>query len=35
VKPSPSVLAKFASGEYTGFSIGGERINDVPFKEAA
>ena len=30
VEPSPEVLAKFKSGEYTGFSIGGERILDEP-----
>ena len=28
VKPSPPVLAKFRSGEYTGFSIGGARLED-------
>lgn len=28
VKPSAPVLAKFASGEYTGFSIGGARVRD-------
>lgn len=28
-KPPPDVLAKFESGEYTGFSIEGTRINDV------
>lgn len=29
VKPGdPAVLAKYASGEFTGFSIGGERISD-------
>jgi hypothetical protein len=28
VKPSPEVLAKYESGEYTGFSIGGSRIRD-------
>lgn len=27
-KPAPDVLAKFKSGEYTGFSIGGERVKD-------
>lgn len=26
--PSPDVLAKFESGEYTGFSIGGQRLED-------
>ena len=30
MKPNdPAMLAKFASGEYTGFSIGGSRIKDV------
>lgn len=33
--PGPEIVAKFASGEYTGFSIGGERISDVPAKDAA
>jgi len=28
IKPSASVLAKFHSGEYTGFSIGGARITE-------
>lgn len=28
IKPSPAVLAKFESGEYTGFSIGGERLDE-------
>lgn len=28
IKPSPEVLAKFESGEYTGFSIGGERLEE-------
>lgn len=28
MKPSPDVLAKFKSGEYRGFSIGGKRICD-------
>lgn len=28
LKPSPDVLAKYASGEYTGFSIGGSRLKD-------
>lgn len=28
MKPSPDVLAKFADGTYTGFSIGGRRIED-------
>jgi hypothetical protein len=35
VKPSPSVLAKFVSGEYTGFSIGGVRIHDEPYESAS
>lgn len=28
VKPSPDVLEKFKRGEYTGFSIGGARLQD-------
>lgn len=28
IKPSPEVLAKFESGEYTGFSIGGQRLEE-------
>jgi hypothetical protein len=28
MRPSPELLAKFQSGEYTGFSIGGKRIKD-------
>lgn len=28
VRPSPEVLEKFRSGEYTGFSIGGRRLED-------
>lgn len=32
--PSPEVLAKFASGELTGFSIGGRRITDKEFEDA-
>ncbi|MDO8614629.1 MAG: XkdF-like putative serine protease domain-containing protein [Dehalococcoidia bacterium] len=28
IKPSPGVLAKFKSGEYAGFSIGGGRLVD-------
>lgn len=28
VKPSAEVFAKFESGEYTGFSIGGERLDE-------
>lgn len=27
-KPSPEVFAKFESGEYTGFSIGGKRLEE-------
>ena len=27
-KPSPEVFAKFESGEYTGFSMGGERLDE-------
>lgn len=30
VKPSPEVLKKFQSGEYTGFSIGGKYITNEP-----
>ncbi len=33
MKPSADVLEKFKSGEYTGFSIGGERIVDEPVEE--
>lgn len=33
--PGPDVLAKFKSGEYTGFSIGGERISDRAVEDAA
>lgn len=33
MKPSPDVLQKFASGEYTGFSIGGRRIEDEPVED--
>ncbi len=29
-KPGPEILAKFKTGEYTGFSIGGARIEDRP-----
>ena len=32
--PPADILAKFVSGEYTGFSIGGVRISDVPAQEA-
>lgn len=32
-KPDPEQLAKFASGELTGFSIGGHRIEDRPVEE--
>jgi len=28
MKPSPEVFAKFADGTYTGFSIGGRRVED-------
>ena len=28
VKPSPAVLAKYKSGDYKGFSIGGSRLKD-------
>lgn len=35
MKPDdPEILAKFASGEYTGFSIGGNRILDEAVKDA-
>lgn len=33
MKPSAGVLAKFKSGEYTGFSIGGRRVNDEELAE--
>ena len=33
--PPADILAKFVSGEYTGFSIGGDRGIDVPLSEAA
>lgn len=34
MKPdSPEILEKFASGEYTGFSIGGNRIKDDPIED--
>lgn len=33
--PGPEIVAKFISGEYTGFSIGGERILDEPPSEEA
>lgn len=33
-KPSPRVFGKFEDGTYTGFSIGGRRIEDVPADEA-
>ena len=33
MQPSPEVLAKFKSGEYTGFSIGGERIDETVVEE--
>lgn len=35
MKPSEEVYKKFKSGEYTGFSIGGYRGEDEPFKESA
>lgn len=28
IQPSPAMLAKFISGEYSGFSIGGERVDE-------
>ena len=28
MKPEPALLAKYMSGEYSGFSIGGSRIKD-------
>ena len=34
VKPGPDLLAKFKSGEYTGFSIGGSRITDEAVTDA-
>jgi hypothetical protein len=33
IKPSADVLAKFKTGEYTGFSIGGTRIEDEEVPE--
>lgn len=33
MKPSPEVFAKFKSGEYTGFSLGGFRGVDEPVKD--
>ena len=33
VKPNPELLAKFESGECTGFSIGGKRIEDEPIPD--
>ena len=33
MQPSPAVLAKFKSGEYTGFSIGGRREIDLEVDE--
>jgi hypothetical protein len=33
IKPSPDVLAKFKEGQYTGFSIGGTRIEDEEVSE--
>ena len=36
LKPdNPEVLEKFKNGEYTGFSIGGSRITDVPVPDEA
>lgn len=35
MRPSPEVYAKFKSGEYTGFSIGGFRGEDEIVKESA
>ena len=35
VAPDAAMLAKFKSGELTGFSIGGKRIVDEPVEEAA
>ncbi len=32
-QPGAEICAKFASGEYTGFSIGGSRITDTPAAE--
>lgn len=32
--PPEHILEKFRSGEYTGFSIGGKRLRDVPATEA-
>jgi putative serine protease XkdF len=32
MQPSPETLAKFRSGERTGFSIGGERVDDNPME---
>ena len=33
IKPSPDVLSKFKDGTYTGFSIGGTRIEDEEVSE--
>jgi hypothetical protein len=35
LRPSAAVLAKFESGEYRGFSIGGTRVKDEDAREAA
>ena len=35
MRPGPSMLAKFQSGELTGFSIGGLRIEDEELDDAA
>lgn len=35
VEPSPEVLEKFRDGTYTGFSIGGTVIEEVPFESEA
>jgi len=35
MKPSPEVLAKFKSGEYSGFSIGGKRLHDEEAEKGA
>lgn len=32
MEPTPETLAKFQSGERTGFSIGGERVDDTPME---
>lgn len=35
MKPDPDTLSKFKSGDYTGFSIGGVRLEDEDVKDAA